>query len=217
MISDAVSLRAEYLFTAVQVGVWVSILSQLLPDRWLSNAAPLLFLVWLYPFTKCVTDYAQVMLGITLGWGVPINAAVLGIDVWNLSTDGEWDGLAGLYLVYVTWAIIHDTVYAHQDVRDDLKAGIKSIAVRLLHRTKALLWVLAVVHVGLLGWIGARMQADMWYYLGAIGGNTLVLVSVISQVNLSDPQDCLSWFQAGSLLIGASIVAGLWGEYIARM
>ncbi len=151
MARGAVSLRAAYLFTAAQAGIWLIVLSQLLPDSWPSNAAPLLFLVWLYPFTKRITDYAQVMLGVTLGWVVPIGAAVVGIDALHQGSGVEWEGLMGLYLVYVTWAVIHDTAYAHQDLRDDLKAGIKSMAVRLLRRPKALLWVLAVLQVGLLG------------------------------------------------------------------
>lgn len=57
----------------------------------------------------------------------------------------------------------------------------------------------------------------MWYYLGAVGGNVLVLVSMISQVDLSDPQECLYWFQTGSLLVGASITVGLSAEYVARL
>lgn len=57
----------------------------------------------------------------------------------------------------------------------------------------------------------------MWYYLGAVGGNVLVLVSMISQVDLSDPQKCLYCFQTGSLLVGASITVGLSAEYVARL
>ena len=91
------------------------------------------------------------------------------------------------------------------------------MAVRLPHRTKALLWVLAVLQVGLLSWVGARMEASIWYYLGVVGRNVLVLVSMISQVDLSDPQGCIYWFQTGSLLVGASIIVGLSAEYVARL
>ena len=110
MARGAISLHAGYLFTAAQAGIWLIVLSQLLPGSWPSYATPLLFLVWLYPFTKRITDYAQVMLGVTLGWGVPISAAVAGTDVLHQGSSVESKGLIGFYLVYVTWAIIHDTV-----------------------------------------------------------------------------------------------------------
>lgn len=217
MARDAISLRAAYMFTAAQVGIWLAVFSQLLPELWIPYAAPLLFLVWLYPFAKRVTDYAQVVLGITLGWGVLVGAAVVGRDASASDTYVEWQGLASLYLVYVVWAVIHDTVYAHQDLRDDLTAGIRSMAVRFLRRTKALLWALAAVQIGLLGAVGLLMRSGMWYYLGAVGGNAVILYNMILRVKLSDPQDCLWWFQTGSLLVGGSIVAGLWGEYDARL
>ena len=216
MARGAISLLAAYIFTAVQVGIWLAALSQLLPGRWLLYAPPLMFFVWLYPFAKRFTDYAQLVLGITLGWGVLIGAAVVGLDVLETNADAERAGLAGLYLVYVVWAVIHDTVYAHQDVRDDMKAGIKSLAVLWLHRTKALLWALAAVQFAILWSIGIWMNAGEWYRYVAVGGNVLVLQRMISTLDLKDPRNCLWWFQTGSLLVGGTIAAGLWGEYLTR-
>ena len=217
MARGALSLRAAYIFTAAQAAIWCSLLSHLLPRRWLFYAAPLVFLVGLYPYAKRVTDYAQVVLGLTLGWGVLIGSAATGLDPLDLDNKaGDQEGLAGLYVVYIIWTVIHDTVYAHQDVRDDLKVGIKSMAVWWLGYTKRLLWVLAFVQVGLLAAIGLRMEAGKWYYYGSVGGNTATLVAMISRLDLSDPRDCLWWFQVGSLLVGTSISAALSCEYMAR-
>ena len=215
MAQGAISLPAAYVFTAAQVGIWLAALARLLPGRWPLYAAPLLFLVWLYPFAKRFTHFAQLLLGVTLGWGVLIGAAVVGLDVWGTDAAAERSGLAGLYLVYVVWTVIHDTVYAHQDVRDDMKAGIKSMAVLWLYWTKALLWVLSVVQVGILWGIGIWMGAGAWHYYVAVGGNVVVLQIMIIKVDLDDPQDCLWWFQTGSLLVGGTIAGGLWGEYLA--
>ena len=218
MARGALSLRAAYVFTAAQAAIWCTLLVYFLPDRGLLYAVPLLFLVWLYPFAKRFTDYAQVVLGFTLSWGVLIGAAAMNFDplVMDGNAEGNQKALAGLYLVYVVWTVIHDTVYAHQDVRDDLKAGIRSMAVRWLHYTKTLLWVLASIQIGLLVAIGWQIEAGKWYYYGSVGANTAVLTVMILKLDLSDPQDCSWWFQVGSLLIGASISAALSGEYFAR-
>ena len=217
MARGALSLRAAYIFTASQAAVWCTLLSYFLPRRWLFYAAPLLFLVGLYPYAKRVTDYAQVVLGLTLGWGVLIGSATTGLDPFDAGNKaGDLEGLAGLYVVYVIWTVIHDTVYAHQDVRDDLKAGVRSMAVWWLGYTKRLLWVLALLQIGLLAAIGLRMGAGKWYYYGSVGGNTATLVVMISRLDLSDPRDCLWWFQVGSLLVGTSISAALSCEYMAR-
>ena len=164
MARGAISLPAAYVFTAAQVSVWLAALFLLLPGRWPLHAAPVLLLVWLYPFAKRVTNYAQIVLGITLGWGVQVGAAVMGLDVLGTDADAERAGLAGVYLVCVVWTMILNTVYAHQDVRDDMKAGIKSMAVLWLHWTKALLWVLSFVQIGILWSIGIWMKAGGWHH-----------------------------------------------------
>lgn len=57
----------------------------------------------------------------------------------------------------------------------------------------------------------------MWYYYGAVGGNRIVLLAMVPKLDLSNPQSCLWWFQTGSPLVGGSIAAVLWGEYLARI
>ena len=216
MARGAISLQAAYAFTVVQTGIWLALLSCMLTDRWLLFAAPLLFLVWLYPFAKRFTDYVQMLLGITLGWGVLVGAKVGDLDMLDTVMDERGAGLAGLYSVYLVWTVIHDTIYAHQDVRDDAKAGIRSMAVRWLNATKALLWGLAVVQLLLLWSIGTCMGAGAWYFWFAVCGNLTLLSTMILELDLSNPQDCFWWFQTGSLVIGTSIAAGLLGEYTLK-
>ena len=216
MARGAISLSAAYTFTAVQIGIWLAMLSKLLPGRWMIYGLPLLCLVWFYPFAKRFTNYAQLVLGITLSWGVPVGAAVTGLDVLDMDAEGKKAEIWGLYLAYAVWTIIHDTVYAHQDVRDDRNAGIKSMAVLWLHWTKVLLSVLAVLQTAILWGVGIHMKAGLWYHYAAVGGNLLVLQDMIVLLNVSDPQDCLWWFQIASLLIGLSIAVGLCGEYLLK-
>ena len=108
-------------------------------------------------------------------------------------------------------------MYAHQDVRDDAKAGIGSMAVRWRRHTKILLSILAVLQVGLLIVVGMDMGAGLVYYLTAVAGNSVVLGLMIERLDLGDPKDCLWWFQIGSLGVGFSILTGLLGEYVGRL
>ena len=74
----------------------------------------------LYPLFKRFTHGAQVFLGVTFNLGAIMGyTAVMG-EV-SLSA-------ALLYCGSVAWTVSYDTVYAHQDKRDDAKVGLKSMA-----------------------------------------------------------------------------------------
>lgn len=218
MARKAISVRAAYVFTIAQVGLCFALLSYLLPGRWMIYGLPLSLLVWSYPFAKRVTDYTQMVLGITLGWGVLIGGAMIGVDTLELGLrDSQAQGLASLYALYATWTVIHDTVYAHQDMNDDLKVGIGSMAGRWRRWTKTLLLILSSVQIALLLDVGSRMDAGMTYYCTAVGGNSLVLGCMVLRLDQGDPENCLWWFQWASLAVGFSAAAGLWGQYIIRL
>jgi 4-hydroxybenzoate polyprenyltransferase len=44
--------------------------------------------------------------------------------------DGRIISIVAFYASNTLWAIIYDTIYAHQDIKDDSKAGVKSMAVK---------------------------------------------------------------------------------------
>lgn len=50
--------------------------------------------------------------------------------------------------------VVYDTIYAHQNLKDDLKAGVKSVAVACQGRTKLFLSFPSILEVGLLGAVG---------------------------------------------------------------
>ncbi len=79
-----------------------------------------LALVALYPLAKRVTNYPQIVLGLTFNWGALMGwAATYG----TLNTHALW-----LYAAGVFWTLGYDTIYALQDSRDDAIAGIGSTA-----------------------------------------------------------------------------------------
>ena len=212
----AISVPAGRAFTATQVAILLVLFSKLLPQDWLLFASPLVFLVWLYPLTKRFTDFAQFVLGVTLGWGVLVGAAIDGLSILDESQSRRF-GLAGLYLVYIIWTTIHDVIYAHQDVKDDVKIGVRSMAVRWLQWSKTGLSMLTILQILILWATGVHMGAGIWYSFGAVGGNTSVLAWMLLDLDLDSPKNCLGWFQMGSLLVGLTISVGLLGEYLGKV
>jgi 4-hydroxybenzoate polyprenyltransferase len=77
-------------------------------------------IVAIYPFMKRVTDMPQFVLGLAFAWG--------GLVGWS-AVFGRLDAPA--YLIYaaaIAWTIGYDTIYALQDLEDDVIAGIRSSA-----------------------------------------------------------------------------------------
>jgi len=70
----------------------------------------------LYPLAKRFTFYPQVVLGFFMNSGVVIS---------NYVITGQVDASTLLfYAAGVSWTMIYDTVYAHQDKSDDQRIGV---------------------------------------------------------------------------------------------
>jgi len=256
----AVSPTIAYCFTSGLLAIWTASLIPLAPKSIQTGtyAVLLLMLVLLYPYMKRFTDYAQVVLGITLGFGILFGATFGGFDILlaihqtavdamrakdtvplvQTLDDPRTLGLMLLYAAYLDWTVIHDTVYAFQDLRDDKKIGLKSLAIRTFRRTKFILSLLGVLQVSLLGMTAIVMQSsphpvsniwfrgevldmvrDVWkmqwpFVLLAVAGNAAILPCFIIKVDLTDPGSCGWWFRTSSTLIGCSIGAGFAFQYV---
>jgi len=107
-------------------------------------------------------------------------------------------------------------IYAHQDIRDDAKAGIRSIARRHESNTKAVLGGLALLQTGLLAGAGVAIGAGPVFFVGTCGSAALTTAIMIVRVNLKSPADCWWWFRKGCWFTGGGISLGLFGEYLAQ-
>jgi 4-hydroxybenzoate polyprenyltransferase len=80
-----------------------------------------LALAIIYPFTKRFFAIPQAVLGIALGFGIPMGyAAVLGfipLEAWIL------------FIGNIFWAIAYDTAYAMVDRDDDVRLGLRTSAI----------------------------------------------------------------------------------------
>jgi len=138
----------------------------------------------------------------------------LGVDV--LSDQSALVAAATLYASCVAWTVNYDMIYAHMDIKDDVKAGIKSIALRHEHNTKAVLSGLTVAQVGLLAVAGSAAGAGPVFFIGSCGGAAATLAAMIWRVRLKDVKDCWWWFKNGCWITGGVISVGLLGDYVVR-
>ena len=204
-----------------------------------------------YPWAKRHTNFAQVVLGFCLAWGVFMGMVGMGMEPfvvqfkgWNVpglglglgspaqdmkGTSGTFGldiydmhvhidiAAMGLFLACVLWTVIYDTIYAHQDVSDDVKLGLKSTAVLFRSWTKPVLWVLLVTMLGLLGLCGAVVGMSWLYFVICLSGCALSLGAMILHVDLKDTASCWWWFRYGFWLAGSSMAGGLGAEYAVRL
>lgn len=103
-------------------------------------------LVALYPLMKRLTFYPQIFLGLTFNYGIlmadlAINQAI------TLSS-------LVLFAACIIWTLIYDTIYAFQDIEDDLKIGVKSSAIRFARAPKQIFLALTGVMFALIAVVG---------------------------------------------------------------
>ncbi|MDB2438161.1 4-hydroxybenzoate octaprenyltransferase [Hellea sp.] len=85
-------------------------------------------LVAAYPFMKRITWWPQLWLGLTFNWAVLVAYAA--------KTGTVSLPLFILYAGLIFWTVGYDTIYACQDIEDDMKIGVKSTARRFGKRVK---------------------------------------------------------------------------------
>ncbi|KUJ17078.1 putative 4-hydroxybenzoate polyprenyl transferase [Mollisia scopiformis] len=205
----AVSTAQGHVFTLIQTVVGAVML---MPLPWAvpAYAAIMMAILTIYPLGKRVTDFPQVILGI--GFAIPIFMCCAALDTDPLlqpelfgepeAVAMKWGG-ACLYCASVLWTIIFDTVYAHQDIKDDVNAGVRSLAVRLGDHTKPGLGFLGAIQISLLVGVGRLCNFSVFYFMVSCGGAASALIAML-------------WFGPGSRFVRASVVVGLLGHYAFR-
>lgn len=97
-------------------------------------------LVVIYPFCKRFTYWPQLFLGFTFNIGVLI--------AWAEVRGSIGSPAIYLYIALIFWTLGYDTIYAHQDIKDDLNIGVKSTAIRFGDKTtKYLKWFYTITMI----------------------------------------------------------------------
>ena len=216
----ALSAQAAYIFTGLQLLVFFVLQSQLSPSvaalspTCMNYSMPFILATGLYPLMKRITNYPQVFLTIPSSWGIFVAFPALGADVFSSSTTVV--AASSLYLSNVAWTITYDTIYAFQDVKDDTKAGVKSIAVRHRKIARPILTVFSIVQIISLVITCSAIKGRLLCFSSVLVTATILGV-MICRVNLNSPQSCAWWFKYGGLYVGGSTVGGLAAEYLKQV
>lgn len=203
----AITRRAAAIFAATQIlGAFLFLL--LLPRGACLAEIPNVVATAYYPFAKRQINLPQLVLGFCLAWGVIVGSAGAGLSrPW---ADGS---VVGLLLASVTWVLIFDTLYAHIDLKDDLRVGVKSAAVQIRGFAKPALWLWSLAMASCLIASGSRAGMGPAYYIVTVLGAMLGVGFSIAKVDLSDRASCWNTFSHGFLFTGVIMVAGLAVEY----
>jgi 4-hydroxybenzoate polyprenyltransferase len=196
-----------HIFTGLLTTVAAAILWTL-PMACMLVAIPSIVLLVLYPFAKRFTDFPQVILGLQIATAIPLGMAAMNPDAWDNRNYAK-EAVVSLCLMNVAWTLVYDTVYAQQDVEDDEKAGVRSMAVRFRDRPKTLLTVIIAVQIALLVLAGQQQGFGMSYCGVACGGSLVSMLWMLTTIDLREPAQCGQWFKRGCWTIGLSVSGGL--------
>jgi len=119
LASGRVSVKSAALFLAAQCLVGLAVLLSFNSFTIYLGFASL-GIVGLYPFVKRFSSWPQAVLGAAFAWG-----ALVG---WSAALGSLAPTPILLYLGAVFWTIGFDTIYALQDIEDDVHAGVGSTA-----------------------------------------------------------------------------------------
>lgn len=203
-----VSPRNAVVFLGAQTAVGMGILAQLPAECWWLGMASLP-IVFAYPLFKRFTYYPQAALSACFTWG-----ALLGYPAMGLM---NWSAMIPLYLGSYLWCMTYDTIYAHQDKKFDIKAGIKSTALAWGDKTKAICTTMSVAQFSL--YLMAGINSGLLMGPGFLGGLTLFayrVFTMIKRVDLNDPKDCWKHF-IGNINTGLYFSYALFFDYLLRL
>ena len=200
-----VSVRAAWIFLAVQLAAGLAVLLQLNTAAIIVGAASLP-LIFVYPFMKRFTYWPQIWLGLTFNW-----AALVG---WTAMREHfEWASLL-LYAAGFFWTLGYDTIYAHQDKEDDALIGVKSSALALGKLTKPFVAAMYLMTLGLIAYAGARIITPGWPSLAVLALAGLHMIWQVMTLEINSPANCLRRFRAnrdfGLLVLAALLLQRIW-------
>ena len=148
-------------------------------------------LLLIYPLTKRITYWPQLVLGITFNIGI-----LIGFSAVNNSVNFS---IVLLYLSGIFWTLGYDTIYAHQDKEDDINIGIKSTAILFGNNSKKWIALFYFLMLVCLFFSGLEANNNPYYFLSLaiVAGH---LIYQIKFLNINNPNQCFIIFKSNQYL-----------------
>lgn len=121
LAAGTVTPKQALIFLAILllIGLWVLMQMSLVTILLGVLSLPLIVV---YPLAKRFTWWPQLVLGLIFNFG-----ALMG---WGAVTGAIALPALLLYAAGIFWTLGYDTIYAHQDIADDMKIGVRSTAIK---------------------------------------------------------------------------------------
>lgn len=201
-----VSVQGALVFLAMHLVLLLALLWPLNTLAWKLGLITIFPLAGIYPLMKRVTYWPQAWLGLA------INA--ISLVAWSALRAQLHFASGALMVGLWCWTLYYDTIYACQDKRDDVQAGVKSTALLFGGHVKRILAVFATSLVTCLAVVGALNNQGIPYFILTVGGAAVHLTMQLRNLDVDDPKSCLDAFESNGFTLGEIVWGGLFVDYI---
>jgi len=156
----------------------------------------------IYPFLKRFTHLPQVWLGLAMNWGI--------VMAYSAQTGSMHPGIGVFYAATILWTVVYDCFYAMVDREDDLKIGVKSIAILFGEQDRLFCGILQCLSIFAFYLAGKRLELGMLYFLFTVAGLAILFTYQQYLAKDRDRVGCFSAFMNNrwaALLIFAGVFA----------
>ncbi|KAH7926932.1 4-hydroxybenzoate polyprenyl transferase [Leucogyrophana mollusca] len=204
-----ISVWGATVFLGIQLAAFFAMLSVFNRNAFICGTFGVFPLHALYPLMKRWTWWPQAWLGLAMNWGLPTAWLIVSPD--DVKSAPMWVLTGGT----LCWTIVYDTIYACQDRKDDVKAGVKSTALLFGSWVKEILSIFAVGFVGSLIYAGVATGRGIPFYIIAVGGCAGHLLWQLLSLDVNSPEDCWKKFQSNGNL-GYVVTGGILLDHYIR-
>ncbi|KAH0583563.1 hypothetical protein H2248_009187 [Termitomyces sp. 'cryptogamus'] len=205
LASGRISVTGAALFLCVHMSILIVMIWDVNRLAWNVGLLALFPLTGIYPFMKRITYWPQAWLGIAINIGVSM--------AWATTTASIPTSSLVLSTGCFFWTLWYDTIYACQDKKDDVNAGVKSTALLFGLNTKRVLTLFGTSFMCSLTISGILNGQSLLFVLAVLGG-ALHLVWQLYTVDVDSPKSCWRTFEANGFYFGAIVEAGLVLDYV---
>ncbi|KAJ6588592.1 4-hydroxybenzoate polyprenyl transferase [Mycena capillaripes] len=204
--SGKISVRGAVAFLWAHLGIMIWMVHDVNDLAWKIALVTMFPLAGLYPLMKRITYWPQAWLGISMNAGV--------VMAWAFITGSIPASALALFAGTWAWTIWYDTIYACQDKKDDVKAGVKSTALLFGNSIKLVLALFASIMMSGLILAGILNNHQLPYFVVSVGGGSVYLAVQLYAVDTDSPKSCWAAFHRNGFNLGALIWVGFLADYI---
>jgi len=146
---------------------------------------------------KRFTYWPQMVLGIAFNWGM--------LMAWSDTRDVVPLAAWAMWLGAVFWQVGYDSIYGYVDMRDDLKLGLRSTALRFGDNGKLWIGGFYAATIALWAWAGSAMGMR-WPYFVVIAAIGIHFVWQLSVFSVHRPDRSFMLFRS-NMAVGVMMVA----------